>query len=48
MLQEAEVRARLQEQGAMPGSGSAQDLGRFAQAEYARNQKIVQAANIKE
>lgn len=48
VLQEAEVRARLQEQGAMPGSGSAQDLGRFAQAEYARNQKIVQAANIKE
>ena len=43
-----EVRAKLQEQGAVPGNGSAEDLGKFVQAEYARNQKIVQAANIKE
>ena len=32
----------------MPGSGSAEELGRFVQSEYVRNQKIVQAANIKE
>lgn len=48
VLKDPEVRAKLQEQGAVPGSGSAEDLGRFVQAEYARNQKIVQAANIKE
>ena len=48
VLKDPEVRAKLQEQGAVPGSGSAEELGRFVQAEYARNQKIVQAANIKE
>ncbi len=48
VLKDPEVRAKLQEQGALPGSGSAEELGRFVQAEYARNQKIVQAANIKE
>ena len=48
VLKEPEVRAKLTEQGALPGSGSAEELGRFVQAEYARNQKIVQAANIKE
>ena len=48
VLQEPEVRAKLVEQGALPGSGSAQDLGRFVQAEFVRNQKIVQTANIKE
>ncbi|MDA7415083.1 tripartite tricarboxylate transporter substrate binding protein [Xenophilus arseniciresistens] len=48
VLKEPEVRAKLLEQGAQPGSGSAEDLGRFVQAEAARNQKIVQAANIKE
>ncbi len=48
VLKEPEVRAKLTEQGALPGSGSAEELGKFVQAEYARNQKIVQAANIKE
>jgi tripartite-type tricarboxylate transporter receptor subunit TctC len=48
VLKEPEVRAKLQEQGALPGSGSAEELGRFVRAEFARNQKIVQAANIKE
>lgn len=48
VLGDPEVRAKLQEQGALPGSGSAEELGRFVQSEYVRNQKIVQAANIKE
>jgi len=48
VLNEPEVRAKLQDQGALPGSGSADDLGRFAQAEYARNQKVVQGVNFKE
>jgi tripartite-type tricarboxylate transporter receptor subunit TctC len=48
VLKDPEVRAKLLEQGALPGSGSAEELGKFVQAEYARNQKIVQAANIKE
>ncbi|MGR4867553.1 Bug family tripartite tricarboxylate transporter substrate binding protein [Variovorax sp. LARHSF232] len=48
VLKDPEVRAKMQEQGALPGSGSAEDLGKFVQAEYVRNQKIVQAANIKE
>ena len=48
VLKDPEVRAKLQEQGALPGSGSAEELGKFVQTEYARNQKIVQAANIKE
>lgn len=48
VLKDPEVRAKLHEQGAVPGSGSSEDLGKFVQAEYARNQKIVQAANIKE
>ena len=48
VLTDPEVRTKLQEQGALPGSGSAEDLGNFVHAEYARNQKIVQAANIKE
>jgi len=48
VLKDPEVRTKLQEQGALPGSGSAEELGKFVQAEYARNQKIVQAANIKE
>ena len=48
VLSEPEVRAKLQDQGALPGSGSAEDLGRFAQAEYVRNQKIVQGVNFKE
>ncbi|MBB3177693.1 tripartite tricarboxylate transporter substrate binding protein [Variovorax sp. Sphag1AA] len=48
VLKDPEIRAKLQEQGALPGSGSAEELGQFVRAEYARNQKIVQSANIKE
>lgn len=48
VLKEPDIRAKLQEQGAVPGSGTPEELGKFVQAEYARNQKIVQAANIKE
>lgn len=48
VLKDPEIRAKLQEQGAVPGSGSAEELGQFVRAEYARNQKIVQSANIKE
>lgn len=48
MLKEPEVGAKFREQGAVPGSGSAEDLGRFVHAEYDRYQKIVRAANIKE
>ncbi|MDR6538128.1 tripartite tricarboxylate transporter substrate binding protein [Variovorax soli] len=48
VLKDPEVRSKLQEQGALPGSGTAEELGKFVQSEYARNQKIVQAANIKE
>ena len=48
VLAEPEIRAKLQEQGALPGTGSAEELGRFAQAEYARNQKVVQGVNFKD
>jgi tripartite-type tricarboxylate transporter receptor subunit TctC len=36
------------EQGALPGSGTPESFAKFVQTEYARNQKIVQTANIKE
>jgi tripartite-type tricarboxylate transporter receptor subunit TctC len=48
VLQEEGVRSKLMEQGALPGSGTPESFGKFVQAEYARNQKIVQTANIKE
>ena len=48
VLQEEGVRSKLMEQGALPGSGTPEAFGKFVQAEYARNQKIVQTANIKE
>jgi tripartite-type tricarboxylate transporter receptor subunit TctC len=48
VLQEEGVRSKLMEQGALPGSGTPEAFGRFVQTEYARNQKIVQTANIKE
>jgi tripartite-type tricarboxylate transporter receptor subunit TctC len=47
-LKDADVAARLREQGAVPGSGSADDLGRFVQAEHDRYAQIVKRANIKE
>ncbi|MDH6167972.1 tripartite-type tricarboxylate transporter receptor subunit TctC [Variovorax boronicumulans] len=48
VLQEEGVRSKLMEQGALPGSGTPEAFGKFVQAEYSRNQKIVQTANIKE
>jgi tripartite-type tricarboxylate transporter receptor subunit TctC len=48
VLKDGEVRARLAEQGAVPGSGSPASLGAFAEAEYARNQKLVPTLNLKE
>lgn len=48
VLKSDEVRAKMLEQGALSGSGSAADLGRFVQREQARYAHIVQAANIKE
>lgn len=47
-LKDTEVRARLAEQGALPGSGSPEALGSFAQAEFARNQKLVPTLNLKD
>ena len=47
-LKAPEVRARLAEQGALPGSGSPEALGSFAQAEFARNQKLVPTLNLKD
>lgn len=46
VLKDPMVLAKLAEQGALPGSGSAEDLARLAQAEYLRNQQIVQSLNI--
>lgn len=48
VLKEPEVAAKLREQGALPGSGSAEELGRFVQAEAVRYREIVRRANIKE
>ena len=48
VLKDSEVRARLAEQGAVPGSGSPASLGAFAEAEYARNQKLVPTLSLKE
>jgi tripartite-type tricarboxylate transporter receptor subunit TctC len=48
VLKEPEVSGKMREQGAVPGSGSAEDLGKFVHAEYDRYVKIVRSANIKE
>ncbi len=48
VLKSDEVRAKMLEQGALSGSGSAAELGRFVQREQARYARIVQAANIRE
>jgi tripartite-type tricarboxylate transporter receptor subunit TctC len=48
VLREPEIVNKFREQGAVPGSGSAEDLGRFVHAESARYQDIVRKANIKE
>jgi tripartite-type tricarboxylate transporter receptor subunit TctC len=48
VLKEPEVAAKLREQGAVPGSGPADQLGAFVRAEAQRYQQIVKRANIKE
>jgi tripartite-type tricarboxylate transporter receptor subunit TctC len=46
-LADPDVRAKMRDQGAVPGSGSPQQVGQFVRSEYARYQAIVKAANIK-
>jgi tripartite-type tricarboxylate transporter receptor subunit TctC len=48
VLRADDVRARMAEQGAVGGSGSAADFGRFVQREQQRYARIVQSRNIKE
>lgn len=48
VLKEPDVAAKLRDQGAAPGSGSPEDLGRFVKAETERYEKVVKSANIKE
>jgi tripartite-type tricarboxylate transporter receptor subunit TctC len=48
VLRAEDVRAKLVEQGALTGAGSAAEFGRFVQREQDRYAKIVKAANIKE
>lgn len=46
-LAEPDLRAKMRDQGAVPGSGSPREVGQFVQAEYKRYQAIVRSANIK-
>ena len=48
ILKTDDVKAKLAEQGALPGSGSAEQFGAFVKGEYARNEKIVKRAGIRE
>ena len=48
VLKDPDIVAKFREQGAVPGAGSADDLGRFVRAESVRYGRIVRAANIKE
>jgi tripartite-type tricarboxylate transporter receptor subunit TctC len=48
VLNSDEVRAKMQEQGAIAGSGSAADFTRFVQHEQALYARIVKSANIRE
>ncbi len=48
VLRADDVRAKLAEQGAIPGSGSAAAFAGFVEHEQARYARIVQTANIKE
>ena len=48
VLRADDVRAKLAEGGATPGSGSAADFARFVQKEQARYVAVVKAANIRE
>ena len=47
-LADPDVAARLKEQGALPGVGSADELGRHGQADFARNAKLVRSIDIKD
>jgi tripartite-type tricarboxylate transporter receptor subunit TctC len=48
VLNSEEVRTKMQEQGAIGGSGSPAEFARFVQREQERYARIVRAANIKE
>ena len=48
VLSSPEVRRKMQDQGAVAGSGSAQDFGAFVQREQKRYAQAVQTAGIKE
>ncbi|NPC55498.1 Bug family tripartite tricarboxylate transporter substrate binding protein [Caenimonas soli] len=48
VLSSDEVRTKMQEQGAIGGSGSPAEFARFVQREQERYARIVKAANIKE
>jgi tripartite-type tricarboxylate transporter receptor subunit TctC len=48
VLRAEDVRAKMAEQGALGGSGSAADFARFVQREQERYGRIVKAANIRE
>jgi len=48
VLKSEEVKAKFAEQGALPGSGTAEQFGAFVKSEYARNKQIVDRAGIKE
>ena len=48
VLAQPAVRAKLQDQGAVPGSGSAADFSRFVTREQQRYAQVVKAANIRE
>ncbi|MDB5873523.1 MAG: tripartite tricarboxylate transporter substrate binding protein [Ramlibacter sp.] len=48
VLRSDEIRAKMQEQGAIGGSGSPAEFASFVQREQDRYERIVKAANIKE
>lgn len=48
VLKEPDVRSKLADGGATPGTGSAADFARFVQKEQARYVAVVKAANIRE
>ena len=48
VLKSDEVRSKMQEQGAVGGSGSAAEFARFVQREQELYARIVKTANIKE
>lgn len=48
VLAQPEIRTKLQEQGAVPGKGSAAEFGQFVAREQQRYAQVVKAANIHE